>query len=116
MHDPTEGGVATALWELARASDVGLRVKAASIPVLAGAAELCAQFAIDPLGLIASGALLVAVAPEDEERVMQACAAQGIGCTHIATAVDPSQGVKLVSAGQDTDLPRFDQDEIVKAF
>jgi len=116
MHDPTEGGVATALWELALASEVGLRVEAASIPVLEAAPRLCAHFGIDPLGTIASGALLVAVASEDADRVVRACAAEGIVCARIATAVDPSCGVKLVSGGQETELPRFDQDEIVKAF
>jgi hydrogenase maturation factor len=116
MHDPTEGGVATALWELALASDVGLRVEAASVPVLEAARGLCAHFGIDPLGMIASGALLVAVAPEDAERVVRACTAGGIACARIATAVDPARGVMLVSGGQETELPRFDQDEIVKAF
>jgi hydrogenase maturation factor len=116
MHDPTEGGVATALWELALASEVGLRVEAASIPVLASAGPLCAHFEIDPLGAIASGALLLAVAPEDAERVSGACGAGGIACARIATAVDPARGVKLVREGQEVELPRFDQDEIVKAF
>jgi len=116
MHDPTEGGIATALWELALASEVGLRVEAASIPVLEAAGPLCAQLGIDPLGTIASGALLVAVASEDAEQVTRACVAEGIACARIATAVDPSCGIKLVRAGQEVDLPRFDQDEIVKAF
>ena len=116
MHDPTEGGVATALWELALASEVGLRVEAASIPVLEAAGPLCAHFGIDPLGTIASGALLVAVAPEDAEPVAAACVAEGIACARIATAVDPSRGVKLVRGGREVDLPRFDQDEIAKAF
>jgi hydrogenase maturation factor len=116
MHDPTEGGIATALWELALASEVGLRVEAASIPVLEAAGQLCAHLGIDPLGTIASGALLVAVASEDAERVARACLAGGIACARIATAVDPSRGVKLASGGQEVELPRFDQDEIVKAF
>jgi hydrogenase maturation factor len=116
MHDPTEGGIATALWELALASEVGLRVEAASIPVLGAAGPLCAHFGIDPLGTIASGALLVAVESEDAERVAGACLEGGIACARIATAVDRSRGVKLVRAGQELDLPRFDQDEIVKAF
>lgn len=116
MHDPTEGGVATALWELALASEVGLRVEAASIPVLQAAAPLCAHFGIDPLGTIASGALLVAVASEDAAPVARACGAAGIPCARIATAVDRSLGVKLVSGGREAELPRFDQDEIVKAF
>lgn len=116
MHDPTEGGIATALWELARASGVGLRVEAASIPVLGAAEELCAKFGIDPLGLIASGALLIAVAGEDADAVARACAAEGIDCARIAVAVDPARGVKLVGGGRETDLPRFDRDEILKAF
>jgi hydrogenase expression/formation protein HypE len=116
MHDPTEGGLATALWELALASDVGLLVEAESIPVLEAARQLCAHFGIDPLGTIASGALLVAVAPDDAARVSRACAAAGIACAKIATAVDRSRGVRLVRDGQELELPRFDQDEIVKAF
>src|SRR5262249_25281324 len=63
MHDPTEGGVATALWELADAADVGLAVEAERIPVLAEGAALCGEFGLDPLGTIASGALLLALAP-----------------------------------------------------
>ena len=78
--------VAHTLWELALASEVGLRVEAASIPVLQAAGPLCAQFGIDPLGTIASGALLLAVAPEDAERVTGACVAGGIACARIATA------------------------------
>ena len=116
MHDPTEGGLATALWELALASGVGLLVEAESIPVLEAARQLCAHFGIDPLGTIASGALLVAVAPDDAARVSRACAAAGIACAKIATAVEPSRGVRLVRDGQELELPRFDQDEIVKAF
>jgi len=116
MHDPTEGGIATALWELALASDVGLRVEAEAIPVFETARPLCDHFGIDPLGLIASGALLIAVAPEDEGRVVEACTDAGVACARIATALDPSRGVRLLREGKESTLPRFDQDEIVKAF
>lgn len=116
MHDPTEGGVATALWELASASEVGLRVEAASIPVLEVAPRLCAHFGIDPLGTIASGALLLAVAPENTDPVIRACEAAGIACARIATAVDPGEGVTLVEEDRVAELPRFEQDEIVKAL
>ncbi len=116
MHDPTEGGLATALWELARASDVGLLVDEESIPVLEQARPLSAHFGMDPLGMIASGALLVAVAADDADRVAGACAAEGIACARIATAVDPSRGVTLLSGGRQVELPRYDQDEIGKAY
>ncbi len=49
MHDPTEGGVACALWELAEASDRSLVVDPATIPVPALAARVCQAFGLDPL-------------------------------------------------------------------
>ena len=68
MHDPTEGGVATALLEMATAAGVGLTIDGDRIPVVPECAEVCAALGLDPLGLIASGALLAAVAPEDAPR------------------------------------------------
>lgn len=114
MHDPTEGGLATALWEMAQASGVGLRVDGEQIPVLPQAVKLCEEFALDPLGLIASGSLLAAVAPEDAERALAACRAAGVACTAIGEATDPREGVLLTRGGRAQPLPRYDQDEITK--
>jgi hydrogenase maturation factor len=116
MHDPTEGGLATALWELALASGVGLRVDAAAIPVLAPARALCARYGLDPLGTIASGALLVAVAAGDAAAVVRACAARGIPCVAIAEAVEASRGLVLVREGREEPLRRFEQDEVARVF
>jgi hydrogenase expression/formation protein HypE len=60
MHDPTEGGIVGALWEMAEASGTGFRVEEARIPVRPATAAICAALGVDPLRLIASGALLVA--------------------------------------------------------
>jgi hydrogenase expression/formation protein HypE len=61
MHDPTEGGVAAALYELATASRKRLVVDLDRIPVLPHTARLCAHFGLQPLGLIGSGALLLTI-------------------------------------------------------
>ncbi|MPZ23218.1 MAG: hydrogenase expression protein [Dehalococcoidia bacterium] len=61
MHDPTEGGVAGALVELAGASSLGIVVDLEAIPVRRETRTVCAALGIDPLGLLASGALLLAV-------------------------------------------------------
>ncbi|MYH61892.1 MAG: hypothetical protein F4148_09050, partial [Caldilineaceae bacterium SB0675_bin_29] len=50
MHDPTEGGVATGLWELADASSCGLEVELGTVPVTRLTAAACAVFGLDPLG------------------------------------------------------------------
>jgi hydrogenase expression/formation protein HypE len=65
MHDPTEGGVAAALFELATASGKRLVVDLDRIPVHSYTARLCAHFGLRPLGLIGSGALLMTL-PEHQ--------------------------------------------------
>ena len=62
MHDPTEGGVAAALFELATASGRRLTVDLDRITVHPHTTRLCAHFGLRPLGLIASGALLLTIA------------------------------------------------------
>lgn len=115
MHDPTEGGLATALWEMAEAAGVGLRVDAGALPVLEPARTLCAALGLDPLGVIASGALLVAVAPEEADAVIRACDERGIPCVRIATAERAEDGAAWVRVdGAGEALPRFDQDELAR--
>ena len=60
MHDPTEGGVVGAVWEMAEASGTGFRVWSDRIPVREPTRAICAVLGADPLRLIASGALLIA--------------------------------------------------------
>jgi hydrogenase maturation factor len=116
MHDPTEGGIATALWEMADAAEVGLAVDAERIPVLAEGAVLCREFGLDPLGTIASGALLLALAPTDAGIVLHALARAGIDAAFIGRVVPREAGVVLTRGGQPGPLPRFDQDEITRLF
>jgi len=116
MHDPTEGGVATALWEMADAAEVGLAVEAERIPVLAEGAALCREFSLDPLGTIASGALLLALAPTDAGVLLHALAREGIAAAFIGRVVPRDAGVVLTRGGQPGPLPRFDQDEITRLF
>jgi hydrogenase expression/formation protein HypE len=116
LHDPTEGGLATGLWEMAEASGVGLRIESERIPVLPEGRQLCAEYGVDPLGLIASGSLLAAVAAEDVERALAACAALGVPCVQIGSATDAAAGVILVERGQPRALPRYDQDEITRVL
>lgn len=116
MHDPTEGGVVTGLWELAEASSVGLRIDGDRIPVVAEGQRLCAEYGLDPLGTIASGALLMTLAPADAAVVRYACAREGIECASIGEVVPRADGVMLVREGRPEPMPVFAQDEITKLF
>jgi hydrogenase maturation factor len=116
MHDPTEGGIATALHELAEAAGVGLRIDRDRIMVLPEGRELCAAFGLDPLGTIASGALLITLAPAEAGIVIHALAREGIDCHFIGQVVPREQGVTLVDGSRQAPLPMFPQDEITKLY
>lgn len=116
MHDPTEGGVATALHELAEAAGVGLRIDRDRVTILPEGRELCAAFGLDPLGTIASGALLMTLTPADAGIVIHALAREGIDSHFIGQVVPREQGVTLVSERRQAPLPTFPQDEIARVF
>jgi hydrogenase maturation factor len=116
MHDPTEGGLATALWELAEASGVGLRIERERLPILPEGERLCREFGLDPLGTIASGSLLLTLAPADAALALHACAREGIDCAFIGQVVPRDAGLTLVESGRPRALPTFPQDEITKLF
>jgi hydrogenase maturation factor len=114
MHDPTEGGLATALWELAEAAGVGLAIEEARIPLIPEGATLCRELGLDPLGTIASGALLLAAAPADAGIILHAWARAGIDGAFIGRVLPPGAGVTLDRDGTRRPLPRFDQDEVTR--
>jgi hydrogenase expression/formation protein HypE len=116
MHDPTEGGLATGLWEMSQAAGVGLEIDEAAIPILPETAALCAQFDLDPLGLIASGALLIASPPQDTDAIVGALRAAGILATIVGRAVEQKEGCTLLGQGGRRLLPSFARDEIARLF
>jgi hydrogenase maturation factor len=114
MHDPTEGGIASALWELAEAAGVGLRIDRERIVILPEGAELCRALGLDPLGTIASGALLITLSPADAGVVIHALAREGIDSHYIGQVVPREQGVILVETNRERPLPVFPQDEMTR--
>jgi hydrogenase maturation factor len=116
MHDPTEGGIATALHELADAANVGLRIDRDRIMTLAEGKVLCDAFGLDPLGTIASGALLLTLAPADAGVVIHALAREAIDCHFIGQVVPREHGCTLVAGARTEPLPIFPQDEITRLF
>jgi hydrogenase expression/formation protein HypE len=116
MHDPTEGGLATAIQELATAAQVGVVIEPDRIPVLEEAALLCQAYGLDPLGTIASGALLIAAAPEEAARIQQAMQEDRTACAMIGRIVPPSEGIVMITGEGCRPLPVFARDEIAKLF
>ena len=116
MHDPTEGGLAMGLRELAQAAEVGLLVRQERIEVLPETTLLCADYGLDPLGIIASGSLLIVLSPQDSARVMEKLEEASIAAAVIGQVVTREKGLKLMAGGVARDLPYFERDEIAKLF
>jgi hydrogenase maturation factor len=114
MHDPTEGGIATALHELAWAAGIGLQIDAVNIPVFPETQSMCNHYHLDPLGLIASGALLIVAPAGDADRIIARLGTEGISASDIGEITDRSKGIKLRTAEGVQDLPLYEQDELTK--
>ena len=115
MHDPTEGGVRAALHELAHASGVRLRVDLDRVPIRPETDRLCRHFGIDPLGLIGSGALLVAIPPSRVAALLGAWRRSAV-IGHVIGRFEPGRGVAARRHGRPVPFPWVAQDEIVKAL
>ena len=79
LRDPTRGGVATTLNEIARQSNVGIVLNEASLPVRPAVSAACELLGFDPLYVANEGKVLVVVAREDAERVLAAMRAAPYG-------------------------------------
>jgi hydrogenase maturation factor len=116
MHDPTEGGVRAALWELAEASGRRLRVDPAAIPVPALAGRICAALGLDPLATIASGALLLTAPAGDAAAIRASLVAADIPCAEIGTVEAGPPAVVVPGPDGPAPWPVPPRDEVARLF
>jgi len=114
MHDPTEGGLWTGLYELAVASGKGIYIEADAIPVYAETERLCQAFGLDPLGLIASGALLIVVARRDANRLIKGLEREGVKAVRIGHLTPEEEGTRILRNGKLEEITPLSQDEIAR--
>ncbi len=116
LHDPTEGGLASGLREIAAAAGTGILVNRDQIVIYPETQAICDLLELDPLGLIASGALLAAVAPARVSGALSALSEAGIPAAQIGVLLDDPAHVRMRVGGDDVDLPSFEVDEIARLF
>lgn len=114
MHDVTEGGVITALREVAIGSDVGLVVEAESMPILPESVTICQVLSIDPLGLLGSGALVATLSSSDVPRALRALDATGVSGWEVGQIMEADEGLWMVDRTGDNALPEFRRDELAR--
>lgn len=100
LRDPTRGGLATTLNEIARQSRVGMLLEEAAIPVLPQVDAACELLGLDPLYVANEGKLVAACAPEAAEAVLAAMRAHplGAGAVRIGSVTeDPHHFVQMAT-------------------
>jgi hydrogenase expression/formation protein HypE len=114
MHDVTEGGLATAVWELGAAGGRRLRVHMEKINVYPQTRRVCEALGLDPLGLIGSGSLLIACSPSDVAELTRAIMSAGIEVAEIGEVLGNGEGVEALEGGRLVEWPTFIRDEVAR--
>ena len=117
LHDITEGGLFTALHEVAAASGLGLAVEEDSVPVLPETNEVCTALGLHPMGLLASGAMLVTLHSQYTPELLRALERAGINAWEIGQMIPGEEGrVLFTRNGEEVPLPVFRRDELARYF
>jgi hydrogenase maturation factor len=111
MHDPTEAGVVGALWEMAEASGCGFSVQVEHITVRAATRAICSALGVDPLRLIASGALLIAC--RDGDGMVRGLNEHGIEAAQIGQVTD-GERLLVHPDGRAEKIETLDRDELYR--
>ena len=117
MHDPTEGGVAGGIHELADAAGLGCEIYREKIAIEPETRKICDLFEIDPLQLISSGALLISVSPDRADKIVRNISAAGIKASVIGRfSRNTDERVLINEDGSKTDLVRPISDHLWSAL
>lgn len=98
LRDPTRGGLATSLCEIAQASQLGIEIEADAVPVSACVQGACEILGLDPLFVANEGKLVAFVAPQSADAVLAAMRRrpEGRDSTEIGEAVGRHPGMVLL--------------------
>jgi hydrogenase expression/formation protein HypE len=127
MHDVTEGGLASAVAELAVAAGISAGVDIDAIPFYEETARVCDILHADPLGLIGSGSLLICCAAAEVAALLESLHGAGIEAVRVGTLLEPGRDVLAWHGASDSrtaaargaaaaEWPRFAVDEVARVL
>lgn len=116
MHDPTEGGLINGIVEMALASGKEIEVDLEKIHIYKESHILCREFGLNPLGVIASGALLLTISPSDLSPLEKAFHRASIPAQVIGRVKRGPARVFRIDGKRRKELKPFHRDEILKIY
>ncbi len=116
LHDATECGIWGALYEVAQAAHLGVRVEKEQIVVEDGVEEICHYFGIDPYASISEGTLIIACRPQKAQKVVEALTRENINSSIVGELTELDRGMVLVEGGREKKLKHPIVDPFWMAF
>jgi hydrogenase maturation factor len=113
MHDPTEGGLINGIIEMAWASGKEIVVDLSKVHIYEESRILCEKYGLDPLGVIASGALLLTIFPSDLSALQNAYKETS---TSLQVIGQVKEGPARVLSTEGKEMKPFPRDEILKIY
>jgi hydrogenase expression/formation protein HypE len=104
MHDSTEGGVLSSLYELAAASSLGIRVEKSSIQISEETSAVCNLFGIDALTSLSEGSLVLACAPPKANEIVESLAKKDIPASIVGELTKAEYGRRIVDQGVESTI------------
>jgi hydrogenase maturation factor len=110
MHDATECGVWGGLYEVAWASEVGMRIEKEEVIVLPEVEKICQKFDMDPYTSISEGTLIITCRPQKAESVVRKLRAKKIPSSMVGEVISQKKGITVKEGNTEKKLehPRID--------
>ncbi len=110
MHDATECGVWGGLYEVAKASRVGMRIEKDKIIVLDEVEKICSKFGMDPYSSISEGTLIITCRESKVDTLLRRLGKKQIPASVVGEVIPESKGIILAEGGKERSLehPRVD--------
>jgi len=117
FHDPTEGGLATGLAEMAIASNTGILIEREKVTILPEPSILSKIFDLEPMGTISSGSLLIAIDDDLSQDLIDLLRNNQINAEKIGNFINKEKGLMIKeNDGKLNPLFYSETDEITKIF
>ncbi len=116
MHDATECGIWGAVYEMAQAAGLGVRIEKEKIVIEDCVPEICELFGINPYTSISEGTLIISCRPHKAQMVVDVLAKKGINSSIVGELTNLKKGMVLVEGGEERKLLHPIVDPFWKAF
>ncbi|MCM8784826.1 MAG: HAD-IA family hydrolase [Candidatus Omnitrophica bacterium] len=115
MHDPTEGGISTGLYEISENKNIGILLDIKKLKFYKPVIKLCKIFNLNPFGIISSGCIVGITDRNEAEKMIDFSKKRGIKMEIIGEVVK-RKGVFYYEKNEKRNFLKFERDEINKIF